>query len=253
MWKDCKMKKLVIIISIVFSVHSLLAGNFELGNKAYNQKDYTQAIHYYQLCIQDGYQDAILYYNLGNAYFKNNNLGLSILWYERALKLDPGNEDIQHNLAFANNQTIDKIYQSEEFFLTRWWKGLLHAGSAKTWSIWSIVFCVFTCVFIAFILIAKRANWRVASFFLAISLGICMIFSIVFAIINKKEATSHNELIVTQLNVVIKSTPDISGTDLFSVHEGIKAKITDQTKGWYEVKFPNNEKGWIQAENVEVI
>ena len=68
------MKKLVIIISIVFSVHSLLAGNFELGNKAYNQKDYTQAIHYYQLCIQDGYQDAILYYNLGNAYFKNHNL-----------------------------------------------------------------------------------------------------------------------------------------------------------------------------------
>ncbi len=247
-----KVKNYFLFIALLIASIYTRANTFTQANKAYNQHQYTQAIALYTQCVNQGYHDADLYYNLGNAYYKNDQIGLSILWYERALRLAPANEDIIHNLAFANEHIIDKT-DTHPLLIQRWANSILHLFSANGWAVCSIIMAIFTCLCILLVLIGKSASWRMHGLILSIICGTLMIFAIMLACISNRQSLARNKIIVTAMSVVVKSTPDASGTSLFTVHEGIKATITDHTAGWIEVKFPNNEKGWIEAENAEVI
>ncbi|MBP5413284.1 MAG: tetratricopeptide repeat protein [Bacteroidales bacterium] len=246
------MKKYLICTLLAISVLQINANTFEQANQAYNKKDYEQAVALYTQCVEQGYSNATLYYNLGNAHFKADHLSQAILWYERALRIDPSNEDIIHNLAFANQQIIDKI-DSEPFFLYVWGNKILHLFSSNGWAITAIIMSLLTSISIALIFIGKRASWRIRGLVFSIICGILMICSIIFAWIGYRQLHANNEVIVTAMSVTVKSTPDASGTDLFTVHEGLKAIITDKTAGWIEVKFPNDEKGWIPQSDAEII
>lgn len=226
---------------------------FDRANQAYNEKNYPLAITLYDSLAHTACTDAVVFYNLGNAYYKNDQLAESLLWYERALRLDPANEDIKYNINFVNQQTIDKMEIQPEFFLKTWISAVRGLFSAKIWSIISIVLGVILCGSIALMLIFSSAGWRKGMFSVACISFVFLGLSIVFAALQTQNANRTDEAILIRKIITVKSTPDTSGTDLFTVHEGLKVQITDRVGSWVEVRFANGNKGWITEESVEVI
>jgi len=255
MFKSMLLKRIIFVLFflVAINVYAQSDSLFNAANEAYKQKKYEKAIELYSDLVSAGYQSASLYYNLGNAYFKNNQLSKSILWYERALRLEPSNEDIIHNIAFANKQIVDEMDVLPEFFLKRWIKSFYNIMSSTGWAITSVVFSLLLFSFLAVLLLTSHAKRRVAIFFSTIILALLMLTSITFAIIQKNNSLRKNEAVVTHLSVTVKSMPDQAGTDLFTIHEGLKVTIVDKVGDWIEVLFPDGNKGWIQQTSVEVI
>jgi len=251
------MRKIVAIIAIFSLAFSAFASVddplMQQGNTAYQNGDYEQAIDCYQEIISHGNEGAILYYNLGNAYFKAKQTPEALLWYERALRLDPSNEDIKHNIAYANMQITDKIEVLPELFIVRWWNGLSQSMTATSWAVMAVVFGAVFALSIALMLVSRRRWLSVTAVILAIVSLIIAVFSLIFASKESKRYIQQPEAIVMQSVVNAKGTPDESGTSLFVIHEGLKVAVTDRVGSWVEIKLPNGEKGWVEASSIEVI
>ena len=250
-----RLQKEIVLFFVFILLTISVFGNeiFQKANDAYNQKKYADAIALYEELATQGYKDVMVYYNLGNAYFQNKQAAKALLWYERALQLDPANEDIKHNIAFANQQTIDKMEITPEPFIKTWFYAVRDLFSVKTWSIFSIVFIGMICLCIAMIIVLPFPRWRMALFVTACIAFLFAVFSIVFANLQKNNIKRTDQAIIMDKIVTIKSTPDVSGTNLFTVHEGIKVQITDKAGNWIEVRFPDGNKGWVSQDAVEVI
>ena len=226
---------------------------FQQANNAYQAGNYADAVTLYQQIVDAGNEGAVLFYNLGNAYYKTDNKAYALLWYERALRLDPTNEDIKHNISFVNNTLVDKIEVMPEFVITKWWNGVSKSMVSNTWAICSIVLCFFLFALIALILFAPRQWLRSGSFILSFVVLLLLVLSIIFA---RKESVRYQnqpEAIIVKSVATAKSTPNQSGADLFILHEGLKVSISDKVSEWYEIRLPNGEKGWIREDGVVVI
>lgn len=223
------------------------------ANEAYQNEDYAQAITIYTEIIDHGNAGAVLYYNLGNAYYKAGENARALLWYERALRLDPHNEDIKHNILFVNRTLVDNIDIMPEFFLNRWWKAISMSMTSGSWAVLSIIcsFLFFTAI--AVLLISRKPRVRTGMLIASIIFLIGLIFSIVFAYQENARYIKNPEAIIMQSVVTAKSTPNRSGNDLFVIHEGLKVQIADQVGEWYEIRLSNGEKGWIEQQSLEVI
>ena len=223
------------------------------ANTAYQEQHYAEAVALYQQIADAGNEGSILYYNLGNAYYKTDDLSHALLWYERALRLDPRNEDIKHNIAFVNRQLVDRIEVLPELFITRWWNAISKSVTSNTWAMLSIIFCSLMFLSVVLLLVGRRPWLRSMGLASAIVFLMMTIFSIIFA---HKEAVRYEkspEAIVMQPVLNAKSTPNATGNDLFVIHEGLKVSVADRLGDWYEIKLPNGEKGWVPAQGVEVI
>ena len=226
---------------------------FQQANSAYQAGNYVDAEALYRQIVDAGNEGSVLFYNLGNACYKNDNKAHALLWYERALRLDPSNEDIKHNISFVNNTLVDKIEMMPEFVISKWWNDLSKSMVSNTWAICSIVLCFILFALIALILFAPRQWIRSGSFILSFVVLLLLILSIIFA---RKESVRHQnqpEAIIIKSVVTAKSTPNRSGADLFIIHEGLKVGISDKVSEWYEIRLPNGEKGWVTEGEVVVI
>ena len=251
------MRKIIAIIaifSIAFSAFASVDDSLmQQGNTAYQNGDYKLAIDCYHEIISHGNEGAILYYNLGNAYFKAKQTPEALLWYERALRLDPSNEDIKHNIAYANMQITDKIEVLPELFIVRWWNALSKSMTVTGWAMMAVVFGAFFALSIALILVSRRRWLSVTTVVLALFSLIIAIFSLIFASKESKRYIRQPEAIVMQSVVNAKGTPNETGTSLFVIHEGLKVAVTDRVGTWVEIRLPNGEKGWVEAATVEII
>lgn len=255
------MKKILHLVSIFILLSPVHAATIQdtveiwlnEGNSFYQQKKYSEAIDSYQKVIDKNFESATLYYNLGNAYFKNEENGKALLWYERALKFDPSNEDIQHNIAFVNQKLEDKIDVLPELLLTRWYNTIASSMTSNQWATFSIIaFIIILLSILTFLLV--RIPWiKSSSIFVLFFSLLFFIFSILFSYRNRTISEKHPEAIILKSVINGKSTPNESGTDLFVIHEGLKVKITDQLNDWVEIKLPNGEKGWIKYSDLEKI
>ncbi|HPJ91875.1 MAG TPA: tetratricopeptide repeat protein [Bacteroidales bacterium] len=248
--------KLIVVTFLTLSTFSLFAksdSTFINANKAYTQKNYTLAIQLYNEVLADGYKNADVYYNLGNAYFKNGELSKAILFYERALRLDPSNKDIQHNLAFANQKIVDEIDIIPEIFIKRWINNTIGLLSSNGWAVLSIVFLILMLSIIALMLLSSVYRKRIILFLTAVVVFILLTVSISFSFLQYKQLIKKDEAIITQLSVAVKSMPDSSGTELFTIHEGLKVSVTDAVDTWVEIALPNGNKGWIESNALEII
>lgn len=223
------------------------------GNEAYQQENYSEAIQLYQSIINEGNEGSILFYNLGNAYYKSGDLARALLWYERALRLDPNNDDIKHNILFVNNKIIDKIENIPEFVLSKWWNTLSKSMTSRSWAIVSIIFAFLLFLLIVIFSMSRRQWLHTLSFILGVLIFITLIVSIAFAEKEKNRYQKEPEAIVMESVVSAKNTPNQSGGDLFVIHSGLKVRVTDKIGEWYEIMLPNGEKGWVQADDIEVI
>ena len=226
---------------------------WQRANTAYNSGDYAQAEACYTRILEQGLYSASLYYNLANAHFKQNELGKALLYYNRALRLRPNDEDIRHNLEYAKQSTKDSIEEIPEFFLKTWIKSLRGALSCTTWSILSLVMLATALAFGLIYMLAQRLSLRKTGFYLMAIAALLFVVTTAFAWSERNMLIKRSEAIVMDSAVSIKSSPDRSATELFVLHEGTKVTIGEAIDGWAEVRIADGRKGWIEEERIERI
>jgi tetratricopeptide (TPR) repeat protein len=247
------MKKTIIFL-LLFTTISISAQTLiEQANTAYSEGDFEKAVELYETIIREQGKSAFVYYNLGNAYYRLNKTAASILNYERALLLDPGNQDIRFNLEIAKLKTVDKIEPLSEFFLTEWFNDMKNLYSTNQWSVIAIVcFLLFiACLFLFFF--SRIITLKKIGFFCGIVFLVFALFANIFAANQKRKLTNRNTAIIFSPTTTIKSSPDNSGTDLFILHEGTKVNIKNQLGNWHEIETADGNVGWIQSNEIEII
>ena len=226
---------------------------WDAANTAYINSDYHRAIDAYRQLILRGYASDKLYYNLANAYFKEGQLGKSILFYRRALRLAPGSDDIRYNLSVAEARTKDNIEQIPEFFLTEWMRGVRHTMSCTAWSILSLAALVCALSLFLTYLLAQRLPLRKTGFYGTLVAAAAFMLTSWFAVGERREMLDDTQAVVMSLSTAVKSSPDKSATDLFVLHEGTLVEITDRLDNWCEITIADGKKGWLECKTIETI
>lgn len=223
------------------------------AEKAYLQGDYPQSIESYKSVLRLGYHSAELYYNLGNACFKSNEIPSAILYYEKARKLQPQDDDIRFNLKLAQSRVIDKIEPVPELFLKVWWRDLRDLQTTDGWA-WMTVaaFILFLAMAFGFIF-SSGVRSRKLFFWSGIILIFLTAFFLVLGTQSYRGNTRDLEGIVFTPTVTVKSSPSENSTDLFVIHEGTKVSITDRLNEWSEIRIANGSVGWIMSNDFEPI
>lgn len=226
---------------------------WDKANTAYINGDYHTAVEVYNAILDRGLSSTKLYYNLGNAYFKQDDLGKAILCYNRALRLSPGNDDVRYNLEVAETMTKDNIERIPEFFLGSWLRAWRHSMSCTAWSIVSLVLLAAMLALGLLYLLAQRIVLRKAGFYGTLCALLFFVVAVLFAAAERRELLDSDEAVVMVSSAAVKSSPDKASTDLFVLHEGTKARITDRLDGWCEILIADGKKGWIEAKKIEII
>ena len=226
---------------------------WERANHSYTAGDYPAAIEQYDSIRREGYTSARLYYNMGNAYYKDNRIGRAVLYYNKALRLDPGNDDIKHNLAVANTYVRDRIDTVPEFFLKTWARDMMYWAGTDTWTILSLVFFAVALALVLLYLLGNRMSHRKAGFYGAI---VCLLFSIgslVFASIERRKIQHPDEAVIMITAAPVKSEPNNGSKDIFVLHEGTKVRIAGELGEWREIVIADGNRGWIEMKSIEMI
>lgn len=239
--------------SLAVKPHSDAFAHWELANNSYIDGDYQRAIEEYRAIYDGGEYSMKLCYNLGNAYFKAGDIANAILFYNRALRLAPANDDIRHNLALAEAQTKDRIAAIPEFFLNRWVRSIANSMSCMAWSIVSLVMLALLIAFVVMFLLPLHTPIRKAGFYGAIVAFLLFVATTAFALAVRSDMLSHDEAVVMGSAISVKSSPDRSATDLFVLHEGTKVKVLTEVDEWIEVVIADGKKGWTLKSNIETI
>lgn len=227
--------------------------SWDAANKAYQEADYKRAETLYRAILEQGLHSAKLYYNLANTLFKQEKLGEAILYYNKALRLSPADEDVRHNLEYAENSTKDSIEQIPEFFLFAWIRAVRNLMSCDGWTIFSLVILVIGLAAALFYLLAQRISTRKAGFYVMVLAALLFLVATLFANYERKAIVNHNEAIVMSSAVSVKSSPDRAATELFVLHEGTKLSIGERMDGWVEVRIADGRKGWIESSRIAEI
>ncbi len=223
------------------------------ADSAYTKENYQKAAQIYEQLLKQGVS-ADLYYNLGNSYYRMDNMTKAVLNYERALLLSPGDGDIRFNLQMARAKTIDKIVPESEMFFVTWYRSLVSFQSVDAWARLALISLV-TAIILALAYLFANAIWlRKIGFFGGLLFVFIFIFSNLFAWQQKRALIHRTGAIITNAAATIKSTPSKSGTDLFILHEGTKVNITDGTmKGWKKIRVADGKEGWLETKEIEII
>ena len=223
------------------------------ANKAYYGGHYENAVSIYEKVSQAGFASPILYYNLGNAYFKLGNMPMSILYYEKAHKLSPADADIEHNIRLANTRIVDKIEPVPVLFYIRWWNNALNILSPDKFAKVSLALLSVFWILLAAYFLARRRSLRVTAFNFALLFLVASIFGMVLAYKSHQDALNPDEAIVMEPSSGVKSSPDEKSVDLFVIHEGTKVNVMDRIGDWKEIKIANGNSGWIQTKAIREI
>ena len=229
------------------------AERWEMGNKAYMDGAYDKAVEEYSAILEGGEYSMELYYNLANAYFKMENIGKAILYYNKALRIAPSQEDVLHNLAIAETRTKDKITAVPEFFLHRWMRVVRNSVSCNAWGALSLLFFALILTFALLFLLASRLGVRKAGFYGALCSLLLFVATTAFVISSRNDILTEDEAVVMSSAISVKSSPDRSATDLFVLHEGTKLRIVAEFDEWVEVVIADGKKGWTERKNIETI
>ncbi len=224
------------------------------GVTLYSAGDYQGAFDKWQSILDEGKESAELYYNLGCASFKLSELSYSVLYYEKALKLDPTYSDARHNLEYVSQFLQDRIESVPEFFLVRWMRAARSAMTSDGWAYFALFFLLLAAAGAILYFLSSRKGVRVAGFVSGVIALLLFAGCLSFSVSLKKSASDRSCAVVMSAVTVVKSSPDEnSGTDLFVLHEGTKTKITQQIGEWYNIELSDGRQGWTRKSNLELI
>ena len=225
---------------------SVALGLYNEGNELYRGGEFGAAREKYLAVAGTGVRDPRLFYNLGNACFKEERLGEAILWYERALRLDPRDPDIRANLRFANRVKRDRDPEPSDNPV---WRFIVSACFAPTLNELSVVFSM--ALLLAFALAAwrlwrperARATWLA----LLLSSASLTLLSGAFLGLRVQRQGAVVEAVVTEAEGVARSAPDGAQTVVFALHEGTKVRIERREQDWLLSRLANGLGGWLPA------
>jgi len=227
--------------------------SMQQAGEYYRNGQFDEAIEIYDRLLNEGYEGTSLYFNLANSYYRIGKLGESILNYERALKVSPSDEDVKHNLAFANLSTIDRIQPLPTFFLFEWWESILAAITVNEWTY--LAYFVFILLIISVVIYFFSRTIFQQKIILFSGLGILAVFMIVVSLLIVKINREENVIsgVVVEQSVTVKTSPDEQSTDAFVIHEGLKVNLEDNLDNWVKIRLADGKVGWLLQENIEEI
>jgi len=226
---------------------------FAKGNQQYAKGQYKDALASYKQVLDAGYKSAPLYFNMGNAYYKTDEIPSAILYYEKARHLAPADEDINFNIRYTNLKTTDKIDEAPEFFLNKWWHAFILCCSLSALSTLSITLILLASLVLIGYLFTSSVVLKKASFFTSLILFFLGLTAIFMG--NRQTAyfDSHKQAIIFSGSVTVKSTPAAAAKTLFLLHEGTKVDVLETNAGKIRIKLANGSEGWIGAGDVKEI
>jgi len=227
--------------------------SLDSANAAYNKANYSKAISFYQKFLNGGIESAQAYYNLGNCYFRSNEMGKAILYYEKAEKLTPGDPDIQFNLQLANQKITDKITSDAPIFIYSDWKKFENKFTEKQWALTSIWILCLSLGLFAIYLLASHMVIRQLSFWSGLVLIFFSIFTLYMAHQQYELLNSHDTAIIMSSTVTVNGAPEEKATQLFVLHEGTKVWVIKTEGEWTEIKLANGNQGWLISSDISAI
>ena len=227
---------------------------YQEGNRLYQEGDFEAALASYTRLVEAGFESGEVYYNIGNTYFKLGDVAQAILYYERARRLLPGDEDVQANLDLARSLTVDEIEPLPRFWLfsvVEWWVGLL----PRTLLIAVVAASYLVGTGAVLLLILKRgaqlAAWGGR---IALASGVVFLLFGLNLAVREFELGRAQEAVVLQARVDVMSAPlDDETLALFTVHEGTKVRIDRLSAEWAEVALEDGRVGWVPMSVLETI
>ena len=260
------MKRFIYVLGIILCSYSSLRAQSQtfadstvvytkaMADSAYAAADYAAAIHIYEQLIAAHGESAPIYYNLGGAYYKMDDIAHSILNYERCLLIEPSNSDAKFNLELARAKAVDKNAVINEFFFVRWFRDFAALMSADSWSKLAILCYIILILCLALFIFSKKHKTKKIIFIFAL---LSLLSTVLVNIIASNQTTKllqREGAIIMEPSVIVRSTPSTNGTELFILHEGKKVKIKDDSmKAWKEIEIEDGNIGWLPAESIERI
>ena len=224
--------------------------NFDKATTLYQKGDYTQAAAVYSSILKSGKESSALYYNLGNTYYKLNNVPESIYYYEKALQLDPENADAKNNLIFANQMKVDAITPLPKTWVRQLSDGIVGLFSAHTWAVLSIIgVFAFVLSFLLYYFVERTALKR--TFF---SLRLVFLFfavgSYTLAHFCHKQVSQTQYAILFDKTVRVFSDANAYSSEVMQLHEGTKVEIIEDAKDWVKIRLVNGKTGWTKVSSL---
>ena len=226
---------------------------FDEGNALYNQGNYTEAIEKYTSIINNGSESAELYYNLGNAYYKINDIANSIFYFEKSLLLDPNNNETKNNLSFSQNMTLDRIETVPVNQVSKFISKFTNLFDYNTWFLISIIFEFLSLIVFSLYLFNKNSDTKKRYFSIGSIFLFCFIIFLILGVNSKSEYEKNNPAILFENRISFKSEPNERSEDLFLLNEGTKVNVLEKLNEWSLVELSNGSKGWILSSTFQTI
>lgn len=226
---------------------------FEQGNQSFEQGDYAKAVSAYEDILEMGFESPALYYNLGNAFFKEGKIGPAILNYERALRLAPRDEDIRFNLRLAEEYRLDKIQDIPTFFTTKMLNAFLALFGLRTFYLLFGVFYIIAAGAAVGWIFSRSRKWKILFRTAGLAGLVLMIFFGSAAAFKTHNLHHGVEAVVLENEVAVRSAPTQDGTHIFAIHEGLKVKVLNRRRDWIEIKLDDGKEGWLPAGTIGII
>jgi len=226
---------------------------FSKANELYQEGDYEPALEVYNSIILGGFESADLYYNMGNAAYRSNSIGHAILYYEKALKLEPAHEDAIHNLEFVSRYRLDTFEVVPVLFLGTWVKWIIQLFPEKTWSILALLFFVVILAGLLVYLFSRKIAIKKTGFISALVALLLFVMTLTSALSRYRDIMNPDSGIILAPSVIVHSSPSESGTELFVLHEGTRIEMNEEISGWQNIRVPDGREGWIISGSFEPI
>lgn len=242
---------LFMMVLLSFSAFSQNEKLFDQGKELYKNGKYQQAINTWMQILENGQTSSELYFNLGNAQYKLNQIGPSIYYYEKALQLSPNDADIKNNLAFAENARIDAIEPLPTSIFTKWYRNIADTFTFDGWAIAAVLFSIiFVTLFLLYYFSYTETRKRLL-FATSIVSMIVMIGTITMAFITYDDYSKNQRAIIFASQIEVKSEPSMGSNSAFVLHEGTKVEILAKDGNWYRISLADGKDGWIPASDLK--
>ncbi|MDN3491378.1 tetratricopeptide repeat protein [Winogradskyella bathintestinalis] len=249
------MRAITIFVLCCFSLISFSQNDkiFDEANALYNDGKYAEAIDKYETILNSDQHSAELYFNLGNANYKLNNIAPSIYYYEKAAQLNTSDKEIQNNLAFAQNMTIDAIDKVPDVGFSKIINNVVNTFSTDTWAKIAVGgVLLFVIIFLAYHFSYSTTKKRIAFVTSIVSLIIAC-FSVAMAFQNEALEKKDNPAIVFSSESRVKTDPNQTSEEVFRLHEGTKVQTLETYDDWTKIQLSDNSTGWIPSKYIKTL
>lgn len=244
---------LCLLSSTIFVAQTNSENLFQNANDLYKEGKFEEAIKIYNQIARKDSISSELYFNLGNSYYKLNNVANSIYNYEKALLLDPLNKDAANNLAFAKRMTIDNIEELPKTFLQKLEVSYLQKLSHNQWATLAVIFAFLAAILFLLFYFSNISNKKRIYFLSSIICFLLLITTVFITYQQHQKAISTKYAIIFSPKVTVNNAPISSADEIFELHEGTKVKVLDAVDSWKKIKLADGKIGWLKTENIKML